>query len=379
LGAKVYEVEKLRCGLCSKVFTATCPEGLGKEKYDAESASMIALLKYGTGLPFNRLERLQGSLGIPLPASTQWEIAATAGKDCWPAYEELLRQGAQGEVVHNDDTAMKILEHSALSFEEGRTGIFTSGIVSTTQDHKIALFFTGPKHAGENLKELLNKRAAELDKPIQMCDALSRNMPDELKTIVSNCLAHGRRKFVDVAGSFPEEVAHVLELLGEVYANDAIAKKKEMSNAQRLAFHQAESGPLMAKLESWMAEQLDQKKVEPNSALGEAISYMQNHWPELTLFLREPGAPLDNNICERALKKAILHRKNAYFYKTENGARVGDLYMSLIHSCELNGQNPFDYLTELQKHAKEVAARPELWMPWNYREALKGSVPREEG
>ena len=88
------------------------------------------------------------------------------------------------------------------------------------------------------------------------------------------------------------------------------------------------------------------------------------------LRLRQAGAPLDNNVCERSLKKAILHRKNALFYKTENGARVGDLFMSLIYTCQLNDANPFDYLTELQQHTDQLAASPQLWMPWNYREAL---------
>jgi hypothetical protein len=102
---------------------------------------------------------------------------------------------------------------------------------------------------------------------------------------------------------------------------------------------------------------------------------MLRHWEKLTLFLRQAGAPLDNNLCERALKKAILHRKNALFYKTQNGARVGDLFMSLIYTCQLNEVNPFVYLTELQRHAEQVAANPELGMPWNYRDAL----PNESG
>ena len=83
-----------------------------------------------------------------------------------------------------------------------------------------------------------------------------------------------------------------------------------------------------------------------------------------------PSQGAHNNLCERALKKAILHRKNALFYKTQNGARVGDLFMSLIYTCQLNQANPFDYLTQLQRHADQLAAGPQLWMPWNYREAL---------
>jgi hypothetical protein len=127
----------------------------------------------------------------------------------------------------------------------------------------------------------------------------------------------------------------------------------------------------MEKLHAWLHAQFGEKKVEPNSGLGEAIRYLLKHWDRLTLFLRQAGAPLDNNICERALKKAIRHRKNSLFYKTENGAGVGDLFMSLIHTCELNDTNPFDYLTELQKHAAELAQNPAAWMFWNYRQTLQ--------
>jgi transposase len=97
---------------------------------------------------------------------------------------------------------------------------------------------------------------------------------------------------------------------------------------------------------------------------------MRKHWLKLTLFLRVPGAVLDNNVCERALKKAILHRKNALFYKTQNGAHVGDIFMSLIYTAELNDESPFDYLVALQRHHEAAAATPVAWMPWCYREAL---------
>jgi transposase len=83
----------------------------------------------------------------------------------------------------------------------------------------------------------------------------------------------------------------------------------------------------------------------------------------LTLFLRQAGAPLDNNRCERALKRVVLHRKNALFYRTLNVAQVGDLFMSLIHTCQLCDANAFDYLMELQRHARELAASPAEWMP----------------
>ena len=134
----------------------------------------------------------------------------------------------------------------------------------------------------------------------------------------------------------------------------------------------------MEELHAWFTRQIEDHLVEPNSGLGEAITYMLKRWDKFTLFLRQAGAPLDNNLCERALKKVILHRKNAMFYKTENGAHVADVYMTLIYTCELCGANPFDYLTELQRHTQQVAANPACWMPWNYRDTL-ALVPATTG
>jgi len=373
LHATVYQMQKLRCNLCGEIFKADTPAGVGEEKYDEASGAMIALLKYGSGMPFNRLEHLQGSLGVPLPASTQWEIVEQVADRIYPVYEELKRQAAQGDIIYNDDTTMKILalmqnnDNIDDQDQSERKGIFTTGILSTINDQKIALFFTGRKHAGENMGDLLEQRKSDHDPPIQMCDALSRNAPKEFKTLLANCLAHGRRRFVEVAWNFPEQCRYVLETLKEVYKNDKIAKDQNMTAEQRLRFHQSNSGPFMEDLESWLNEQLDQNKAEPNSGLGQAISYMLNHWQSLTLFLRVPNAPLDNNLCERALKKAILHRKNALFYKTEHGAYIGDLFMSLIHTCNLAAINPFDYLVALQKHSSELFKHAEKWLPWNYK------------
>jgi len=375
--ATVYRMQRLRCCLCDKIFSAPAPEAAGEQKYDHTVASMIGLLKYGSGLPFNRLERLQGNCQIPLAASTQWDVVHAATEFVGPAYRELVCQAAQGEVVYNDDTTARILELMGQRAEKApveeeedpkRTGLFTSGVVATRAGVQIALFFSGRRHAGENLSEVLKLRAEDLDAPLQMCDGLSRNLPKELETILANCMAHGRRKFVEIYDRFSEECRRVIKALKVVYRNDKVAREADMSPEERLAHHQAHSKPVMDDLRLWLQRQFDEKLVEPNSALGEAIAYLLNRWEPLTLFLRKAGAPLDNNLCERALKKAILHRKNAMFFKTRNGALVGDMYMSLIYTCELNGACAFDYLNQLQLHAAEVAREPDQWMPWNYAE-----------
>jgi len=372
LSAKVVELDRLRCNCCGEVFKAPAPEGMGEEKYDETATSMISMLRYGAGTPFYRLAKLQASLGIPLPSATQWKLAMEAAGILEPAFQELITWAAQGDVIYQDDTTMKVLSRPDLLMRgtKQRKGVYTSGIISKAGDQWVALFLTGMNHAGENLAEVLRRRKAELGKPIQMCDAASANTAGDLDTIVAHCLAHARRRFVDVAEDFPVECLHLLESLREVYRNDK--ETRGMSPRDRLRFHQEHSGPVMERLRAWLQDQFEQKRVEPNSGLGSAITYMLKHWERLTLFLREGEAPLDSNKVEASLKRAILHRKNSMFYKTLKGAHVGDVFMSLIHSAELNQVNPFEYLVALQRYHALAEENPEEWMPWNYADTLAG-------
>ena len=374
LQAKVYKLERLRCNLCGEVFTAKAPDGVGEEKYDHSAAAMIALLKYGCGMPFNRLERLEKDLGIPLPSSTQWEIAYRLALSLAPIYTELIRQAAQGKVLHNDDTTARILnlESPPRVGKNGkeRTGLYTSGILSTKDMREIALFFTGRKHAGENLEYVLSHRSEELCLPIQMCDGIAANTAGDFESLLSNCNSHARRKFVEIADDFVKETKHILGIFKQVYKNDDDTKSQKMSAEQRLEYHVQNSKPLLDDLKEWFEKQFKEKTIEPNGSLGLAINYMTVRWEKLTLFLRVPGAPIDNNICERVIKKAIVHRKNSMFFKTENGAYVGDLFMSIIHTCELQNHNPFEYLVSLANHRDQISDTPADWMPWNYQTTL---------
>ena len=380
LGATVYRVQRLRCRLCDAVYTAALPpEVAALPKYDSSCASMIALLRYGCGLPHYRLQGLQASLYIPLPDATQWDIVSKAAAAPRAVFEELIRQAAQAPLLHSDDTPMRVLELMAQrkraeagGVKPAALAINTSGLVAVLEQHKVVLFFTGHAHAGKNMERVLAHRAEELQPAMQMCDALASNVAGEFETILGNCLAHGRRQLGDIAEQFPEAARRVIEDLAEVYKHDAQCRRDQLSPEQRLAVHQQHSKPVMDELYRWTNEQFDKHLVEPNSGLGKALRYLLNHWDKLTLFLRRAGAPLDNNVCEQALKRAILHRKGSMFYKTVTGAEVGDVYMSLIHTCRLCEVNPLEYLNALQRRAADVIADPTLWLPWNFREQLAG-------
>jgi transposase len=385
LGATVYRLQRLRCRLCDAIFTAPLPAAVAQlPKYDSSCASMIAVLRYGAGLPHFRLEGLQAALYIPLPDATQWDIVAKAAPSPRAVFEELIRQAAQAPLLHSDDTPMKVL---SLMKERERAeaggvkpvakAINTSGIVAVLQDdantkRKVVLFFTGHAHAGKNMERVLAHRAEELAPAMQMCDALAANVAGEFTTILANCLAHGRRQVTDVAEQFPEAARRVVEALAEVYKHDAHCREQAYSPEQRLSFHRQHSQTVMDDLHTWITGQMQGKHVEPNSPLGKALNYLTKHWDELTLFLRKVGAPLDNNLCEQVLKRAIIHRKGSLFYKTVRGAEVGDIYMSLIQTCRQCDVNPFDYLNALQQRAQEVIDAPARWLPWNFREQLPG-------
>ncbi len=381
LGATCWDCERLRCATCGFVYTARTPKEAHGDKYDETAVSMIAILRYGAGMPFHRLDHLQRDLDTPLPASTQWDLVNEAVALVEPAYDELFRTAAQGKVLHNDDSYVRILElmgkRRAKLLASGklpdpeRTGLFTTAVVAIVAAiGTIALFFTGRKHAGENLALVLDKRAKDLPPPIQMGDALTRNLPVGHKVIDSNCIAHGRRKIVDEIDNYPVECRFLLERLARVYKLDDECKARGASDEERLLAHQTESAPLMEEVRASMAAEIAAKRIEPNSDLGQAFNYFLKRWDKFTLFLRKPGAPLDNNIAERALKMTIRSRKSSLFYRSLRGAHVGDVFMTLIHTAELHHQNPSDYLTALLRNHKAVAETPAHWMPWNYRHTL---------
>ena len=370
-----FTVEKLRCNLCGLQINANMPDNICNDKYDATFKSQLCMLKYYMGMPFYRIQGYQEVLGVPLPDSTQWDLIDEVANDVCPAFRYLEKLAAKGDLFHADDTNVRILSNIVANTNlpedsKVRKGTFTTGILSYIDNNKIQLFYSSKKHAGENMHALLTQRPQNLPAPKYMCDALSRNIPAALKHILINCLAHGRRKFVEIEEFYPPECEYVINLLSIVYRNDAHTKEDNMDAKQRLDYHQIHSQSIMDTLHVWLQKQLDEHLVEPNSSLGKAIKYMLNHWTPLTQFLRISGAPLDNNVLERALKIPIRIRKNSMFFATEHGAYVGTMLLSIICTCIAAKQNPVEYLTALQIHKTQVVKEPHLWMPWNYKDSI---------
>jgi transposase len=379
LSAVRYELEKLRCSACGQIFTASVPVGAGLEKYTARARAVLALARYYLGLPWYRLEGFQALVGVPVSDATQWDQTELVGDCSHPIFKCLEKLAAQGEVIFQDDTPQRVLalieenqQATAQAQAQGkgktdeRTGMQTTALIVQVGERRICLYYTGRRHAGENLEALLTQREPGREKPLVMSDALSSNNAEEAGLIRCHCLAHGRRKFSDLDEVFPAESTVVVEALKLVFDHEEAARREQLSAPERLAYHQAKSGPIMEALQKWLAQQTAEQLVEPNSSLGKAIAYLLGHWPTLTRFLTEPGAPLDNNLAERALKLCIRQRKNSLFYATEHSAYIASILTSVIATCVQAGVNALDYLVAVQEHRQEVFANPSAWLPWNY-------------
>lgn len=368
--AEIHMPEQLRCSACLALFTAKLSDDIANGRADPTAKSMVALFRYGSGIPFYRNAGLQGFLRTPLPDSTQWDMAEDVADSALPIYRVLLEDAAAMDLMHSDDTGGRIISLMKELKESNaeRKGIFTTGILAKSGKREICLMFTGNRHAGENVQRLLDKRPDDLPTIKLMCDALSRNEPKKTKVILGNCNDHARREWVDLIpakGEPPEECVYFITRLGLVYHNDDLTSK--MTALERLAYHKKESRPIMDELKTWCETSLDDKKVEPNSGMGGAMKYFIRHFDELVKFCEVERMPLSNAAVERLLKSVVLHRKNSLFYRTENGAAVGDILMSIIQTAKRAGINIFEYLTEIQVNKKEVVKTPRAWLPWNYQ------------
>jgi hypothetical protein len=373
--AKVFELGQLRCANCQELFTAPLPAEAGPDRNHVTANAMIACLNYGTGMPFYRLESLQKQLGTPVPDSTQFDMSENAANCGAPVFEHMKKLAPNGQQHGLDDTPVKVLslmtENKKLS-KNDRTGMQTSAFVVKHNENKMALFMTGRNHAGENAGALLAKRDPTLPKVVQMSEASPNNFSHDFMELVimSLCLDHGRRNFHDIMEAFPKDCRHVIQEIGRVYKNDANSKLFNLTPAERLIYHKEHSSPIMNGLNTWMEEKLENKEVEPNSELGKAIEYFLKHWNGLTAFIRVEGAPLSNAEVERLIKRCVLRRKASMFFRTEVGAWIGDVLMSLIETARFAGKKPFEYLVALQENAVKVRRNPENWLPWNYQQTL---------
>ncbi len=371
-------MERLRCNRCGAYYTApmsaeAADDGEPGQAYGYSARTMMAIQKYYMGAPFYRQEGLQDLFHTPISASTIYDQSELVTNAVTPVFVHLKTLAARAECFELDDTKHRILSATEIQKPDRKTGkqkkrkaVNASGIIATLADDKIiVLFETSIGHAGEFLDSLLKQRPFDATKPITMSDALSSNLVYACDTIRGLCNAHARRQFYDLLPTFQSDADWVLQQYKLIWQHED--ETEGMNDIERRDHHQQHSLPVMETIKKWGEAKQQQPDFEANSGLGKAIAYFLNHYHGLTRFCHEPGVPLDNNRMEGMLKIVIRNRKNAYFFKTDNGANVADIITSIIATCAQHGVNPFDYLIYLQRNHDAVKQRPQDFLPWSYQ------------
>ena len=374
LVATCFELERLRCALCGTYFSATAAVAT-TNKYTASAKAILAIMHCQMGMTYYGLERLQANMGMPVPASTQSELIESMAGPCYAVLHHLIALAANAKLIGQDDSYVRILELMAENKNDpARKGMYISAFLAEGE-HKIALFFAGRKHAGENFDDIMVHRDDSKDPINRMADALSANTKHKSKATNLKCNAHALRRFCSIASLYPEICEIILSLYGQVYDHEHHCKEQQLDDQARLKYHVKYSGPLMQQLVDFVIKQ--QKEVETNSPLGKEFNYLLNHWKELTQFLKIPGAPLDNNDTERILKIPIKYRNNSLLYVTSYSASYKMCITSVIATAQLNNVNAHHYLESVNEHESLVWQSPEQWMPWNYEQALLQATARQ--
>ncbi len=403
-GAERHRFEQARCRLCGAIIRADGTDlvldGIGTSyvTYHWSACAMLIVMHYFAGAPFKRLEALHQGWGIPMPDANQWQLVDRCDDLLAPLYKAIERHGIlHATTLRIDDTGSMIIELRRQIQEETaaiqlvgestrnvRTGINATAVYLETDQARVVLFFTGRHHAGEIIDTLLQHRRsvahASEKKLVKVTDAASKNFDHAQGDLLEEavCNAHAFLKFRAIKGAFPIEYEVAGEVYKNVFDNDDEAKARGLDPVERMHFHRSRSKPEMERLWQMCKQKLDAKLVEPHSPLWEPLSFVINQWERLTRFYEVPGVPLDTNVVEQTLIIPVRYLAGSFAYKTQNGADVGDRHMSLVATANANGVEPVAYLTECLENDRDLAERPEHYLPWVYKQRLEASqVPDE--
>lgn len=401
-GAERHRFQQARCRLCGAILTAdgmaVALDGIGTSyiTYHWSACAMLIVLHYFAGGPFKRLEALHRGWGVPMPDANQWHLADRCDDLLTPLYRAAERDAILHAInLRIDDTGAVIIELSRQIQDElaalqrlgestrnVRTGINATAVYLETDHGRVVLFFTGRHHAGEIIDRLLAHRRS-IAKPaapklVKVTDAASKNFDHAQHDLLDEavCNAHAFLKFRAIKDAFPVEYALAGEVYKKVFDNDDEAKARGLSPVERMDFHRSRSKPEMERLWQRCKQALAVHLVEPHSPLWEPVSFVINQWDRLTRFCHIPGVPLDTNVVEQTLIIPVRYLAGSFGYKTQNGADVGDRHMSLVATANANGVEPVAYLTHCLANHRDLAERPEHYLPWAYKQRLEAASAR---
>ena len=333
--------KKYRCACNSHVATAPAPLKLAvsgtarSRRYSIEFAVEVAVGKYLDHLPLERQVRMMGRDGLAIDSQTLWDQIEALARVLTPAEKALRQRVLASPRIGADETWWRLMAGKA-SKDSKRWWAWVLAI-----EDAVSYRILPNRSKQAALQVLGNYRGLVMADGYGVYEALAQ---DDSGFVLAHCWAHVRRKYLEAEPHYPEPCRELLELIGQLYG---IEREQVASLEQRAALRREHSRPIIEKISNFALTQ----RALPQSSLGKAISYMIGMWPGLIRFLEDPAIPIDNNATERALRGAVLGRKNHYGSRSLRGTEVAALFYSLLETAKLVDVDPRRYLLEATRDA----------------------------
>ena len=342
--------KKYKC-LCGHIETALGPAKVIKSgRYSIPFGVRVAVDKYLDHLPLERQCRIMARAGLEVTSQTLWDQVWAIAQHLEPLGERLREHLLTKSLLGMDETRWRHLG------PKPQKSWYIWAMCAGDAVYYHAASGRGTEVAVEMLEGYAGRLMTD---DYSVYQVLAKR--DDLTVDPLNCWAHVRRKFVEAEQYEPKRAANFVGLIGELYRIE-----RELSRAppEEVLWLRRERGrPVVDAIFYWNDHIND---VLPKSAFGKALSYAKNLKDNLSKYLDDPEAPIDNNATERALRGVVLGRKNHLGSKSRRGAKTTTLLYSLLESAKLCGIDPEQYL--LHAVTEAVNGRQPL-LPHEYRDA----------
>jgi transposase len=325
--------QKYRCAWNGAVVTAPGPaQVIAGGRYAPAFGVGVAVAKYTDHLPLERQVRMMAREGLIVDSQTLWDQLHAIARHLAPTYEALGRRALQAPVINVDETRWAIMGASKPA----------AGTVWGVHAPSVSFYRILPgKSADEGREVLAGYRGIVVADGFAVYEVLARDGPG---FTLAHCWAHTKRKYDEIATTWPTACATIGALIGELYAIERLVPGPFPGDAAAQALRQQllveRSRAVLDQIWTWATAQAGL----PRSDFGKAVRYMLERWTGLTRFVENPRIPLDNNAAERALRGPVVGRKNHYGSRSQRGTQVAALFYTLCETAKLVGVDPHAYL-----------------------------------
>ena len=362
---------KYACPCCDHGIKVTpAPARLIPKGLLTDSAlAWVVTAKYMDALPLYRQAALLGRFGGDLSRNTLAASLIKVGEAVQPVINLLRDHLLEADLVHADETTIQVLKEPG---KKAQTKSYLWAQV-TGSGPPIRLFSYAPGRGAKHADLLYAgiKRAAAL-----MSDGYEvyGGIAEANGLTHLGCWAHCRRYFVEAEAVTPKatrSAEHIatqfIAAIGELYAVESRAR--DLDAPARQALRAEHSRPVLQRIEAMLLTHLH--AVVPGSLLGKALHYLSAQWPKLIRYVENGAWPIDNNLCENAIRPFVVGRRNWLFADTVAGARASANLYSLVETCKANGIDPYAYLVSLFRKlpAAHSADDYEALLPWRLNNA----------